>query len=293
MNPVSRYKCEIRCLGHRCRSSLTEGPNCIESPLPTATPIIIEFAGLPAAGKSVAASAVIDALHRRGVRCPPLAALTRCYRAVGLEVTDRDRGLPGPLRSLLRLLRLGWSAGRYPGMAVDLARFARKVRREMAAGGTVPVHMLSKAMVLRACRRIRSQEVIILDQGLLQAAFSAVIRRPGLDRAAVERLLIRLVDQLDIHIVWFDLPPATALQRSTSRSAHLPRHQRGALVDRLEAEQALRLMTDALEPCEQWVAALAQRMRGRLLRVDACVPSAAVAERVLAHVDQVLAVPHK
>ena len=191
-------------------------------------PLVVEFVGLPGAGKSALASRLVASLSERGVSCGERKNVGGSgsprsihYTALGLFYLCH----PVELRAALQLASTG---------------SPRPVRRVYQAIKYVSVWSYR----MRLARR-RGYQAVVLDQGVVQDAWSLMLRGPWRDEIvhrAVSRAI--LATGLPYALVYFDIPVEAAVKRIEDRPTMESRFDR---VEPVEATRQLRLQGNRLE----------------------------------------------
>lgn len=182
-------------------------------------PVVVEFVGLPGAGKSTLASRLLQELRALGYDCAgrellrakqggPLAA-----RSARLHFWLRHSGL---LRSTsLALLAVGGTGPEALRHAARLGRWASGFKR-LTDGG---------------------HDIVLLDQGVVQQAWSAILRAESGRSRLVQLLDLILRDAPPLlAFVYCDVPLDVALQRITARPEGTSTFDH---MDRMEARRLL------------------------------------------------------
>lgn len=172
-------------------------------------PVLIEFVGLPGAGKTAIADRVLDTLERRGRTC---RGRRQPARGLGAAIAYRARREWYHLRhgrALRAALRFGLSVRPLRAAnlwhASRLAHWAYRLRLAADAGW----------------------EVIVLDQGVVQQAWSAVVAGRRWDaHAARQALAAVLAADLSFAYVFLEVDIDTAVARVRARPSQRSRFDR-------------------------------------------------------------------
>jgi thymidylate kinase len=216
--------------------------------------VAVEFAGLPGAGKSTVA-----------------ALLERSLRSRGRSYANRE--MIGGME-LSRAQRYG-----------RLARFYLRHPEELQAGvrlglAVSPVSTKHLAQALQyvsvwssrlAQAGREGREFLILDQGIIQDAWSLLLRGPWRDEVvqrAVSRAILR--SGLTYALVYFDVPVDRAVQRIAQRTTMESRF------DVLHPDDAARQLAAQSQRLEQLFTRVAERTGARYCRVDATQSPASI-----------------
>lgn len=194
-----------------------------------APPLVVEFVGLPGAGKTTIAHQVIEELTTRGTRC---FAYSTAGSPEGRE--KRSGGLLSKLRTLGRLVS---SCLTYPRLALHALIYTVRVN---------PFGLLSFRRLLTFLIRFRyvkevmagDYDVLVLDQGPIQNLWS--IATTGRRRGHVEdlgRVVGDVLDEARPLVVLVAVEPDLAFERVAGRSTMRSRF------DRMPPSEAKALLT--------------------------------------------------
>lgn len=209
--------------------------------------VVLEFVGLPGAGKSTVAGLLEQAFESRGWSYAnrEMIARMKASRAERYgRLLDFFLRHPDELRAGLRL---GLAVS--PVSTVRLAQALKYV--------SVWSYRLAEA-------RRQGYELVILDQGVIQDAWSLLLRGPWRDEMVhglVSRTILR--SGLSHALVYFDVPVEHAVRRIVERPTSESRFD---LLDPADAARQLAAQGDRLE---QLFTRVAERTGVRYCRVDA------------------------
>ena len=163
---------------------------------------MIEFVGLPGAGKSTLAARVIDQLnaHNFSVRSPVAA------------INDRA----APVRILSKLSHVGMTGIFSPKVTFNSLRatgFGR-LGSSSDARSTLFNWLFVHALV---ARRRRTERLVILDQGLFQAYWSACLSEPAALRATIRDEVVQIYRDRPLLIVDVQASPEILADRLSDR----------------------------------------------------------------------------
>jgi thymidylate kinase len=222
---------------------------------------IIEFAGLPGAGKSTIAEGLVHAWRARGVGCESLReVLARQRRGTGFRFW---RGA----KVVLFLLR-------QPTLALALGRLAVSIRpwhRNLLARSWKTLQAiyfieLAKRVALRGCARF-----LVLDEGLFQALWSLQLYGTVSEGESVRRFFARVRPSLPTLLVLVDVGVPEAMGRMREREA------RGCRFDDMEPERVRQLLERNGPYLYETLGELARELTLQVIPIDG---KAAVGENV-------------
>lgn len=191
-------------------------------------PIVIEFIGLPGAGKTTTAQIAIDKLSRVGFRCFGLSTLDKP------ETLEKKKG---GLYSKLKMLNLFvYSCIFHSRIAADALIFVLNVRPIRATNIRRFVQLIARLPQLGNQMK-DGYDFIVLDQGLIQAIWSIVItgEHPAANRY-LERVLTSILEEFPLFVIMIDVETELAIDRIISRPTMRSRFDR---MSALEAETVL------------------------------------------------------
>lgn len=187
--------------------------------------MLIEFMGLPGAGKSTIARGVCTRLRQSGYRlvwAPDAFMHTR----------------PGLLRAY-KLARMAAFGVRHPRVACDAVRCGRSFPQPTRAAAARLVGNWMYVTAMRAMRQ-RPGELVVLDQGLVQGLYSLALQSDGDWRLAVRRALA-VVSCPDV-VVSIEAPGAVVRERMLCRAASHSATERLLLADQRWLDRSVRIL---------------------------------------------------
>lgn len=226
------------------------------------SPLVAEFVGLPGAGKTTVADRVVAELSAVGLAC-----------GSRFSVHEQD------IHPVLHYLRLGLFYLRdLPELraSLELIRTSHPVTPAKIAQSFRFLSLWAYRLQLLTGR---GYQTVLLDQGVVQGAWSLMLRNPWQEEAIGDavRRIIRST-QLPYCLVYFDVPIETALDRISQRTSL------DSSFDRLEKSEARRRMQLHSSGLERLFLQTVQSTGLPYIRVDATKPVAEVAEEVRAMV---------
>ncbi len=160
-------------------------------------PLVIEFIGLPGAGKTTTAQIVIDKLSAAGYRCFGLSTLDKP------EALEKEKG---GLDNKLKMLTLFvYSCIVHTQITIDMLLFVLQVRPISATNFRRFVLLMVRLTHLKS-QMNDGFDFIILDQGLIQSLWSIVVtgEQPAA-RQYLERVLNGILDEVPLFVIMIDV----------------------------------------------------------------------------------------
>lgn len=176
---------------------------------------IIEFAGLPGAGKTTIARAALAELEGLGLRC-------YCNESLANRHVVHRRKSPRVSGKLRTLGRLALSSIRYRRVAFDLVRCIAHTRSRSLASLTRAANLLILLDDLRAIPAGR-YDVILLDQGLVQYIWSIFVAGGLPPDQHLRRLLATIFEEVPLTIIFVEIDAAAAASRIGRRETQASR----------------------------------------------------------------------
>lgn len=210
-------------------------------------PLLIEFIGLPAGGKTTLATALADRLTSWNGQ--EYIAMAREFRSL------RVRGR----MSLHKLADACWYGLTHPVISAWVAAYvwAAHPAQEGFRRGMV---LLRAFGTIERLRRL-NQNGIIMEEGVLQMAWSVIVHRWRLPARATRHLVRQLTRRYRLIVVWVQIPPPIALERFRRRGPG------GGRLHKLEDTQRLEVFTRG----ESYLAELVDICRAesaRIIQID-------------------------
>jgi thymidylate kinase len=215
-----------------------------------AGPLVLEFVGLPGAGKSAVAELLGAALAQRGISWGG-------RKDVGGQKVRRSNHYAG-----LALYYLRHPAELQAALQLGQGGSSRIWARVYQAVKYVSVWSYRLALARRS-----GCQVLILDQGPVQDAWSLLLRGPWRDEM-VQEAVSRVIrtSGLSYALVYFDLPVEVAVRRIAQRPT------RESRFDRLEPPESARQLTREGKRLEQLYARVVETTGTPQFRLTATQP---------------------
>lgn len=181
-------------------------------------PLIVEFTGLPGAGKTTITNAVISELTKEGYDCFPSSTLDN-------SKTD-ERRILGQLFAKLRLLfYLTFCLVKHNHVTLNALRYAFRVTPFNLAGFR-RVLMLVTRLELISSVTGDDYDFLVFDEGLIQNIWSIVITGNPPSKKYLIRLLRNLLEEITLAIILVDVDIDIAVKRIEERSTSHSRFDR-------------------------------------------------------------------
>lgn len=204
----------------------------------------IEFFGLPGAGKTTLAVGLAKALTERGFPCRPL-------------LTDAGPPRRTACERIARQIKLLGICARFPRLSSAALAYALRIR-PYRAERLSRVAFLLRLVARAAARDTTSHDVIVADQGVLQAIWSIGLFGSPPSARPLETLLRSVHKRYAPLVVVVEVTPATAHARLVARPRQ---HSR---LEELDSDEALARMSASAHALETIVDA----WLGPAIRVD-------------------------
>jgi thymidylate kinase len=183
-------------------------------------PLLVEFIGVPGAGKTTIAQVAIENLNASGYRCFGLSTLDKP------ETKEKLKG--GILSKLRTTFQFALSCIIYPRIAIDALRFVMQVKP--VNFNTIQRYILFMARLKFFSSLIEEDfDFIILDQGLIQYIWSIAVsgEEPTSDRYLAQ-LVNSLLDEMPLFVILVDIETELAIERIVNRPTMRSRFDRMA-----------------------------------------------------------------
>lgn len=180
--------------------------------------LLVEFIGLPGAGKTTIAQVAIENLNASGYRC---------YGLSTLDKPETIEKIKGSLFSKLRtMFQFALACILYPRIAMDALRFVLQVK---------PVSLNNIQRYILFMFRLKffgslmdeGFDFIILDQGLIQYIWSIAVsgERPT-NNSYLEKLVNSLLVEMPLFVIMVDIETELAIKRIINRPTMRSRFDR-------------------------------------------------------------------
>jgi thymidylate kinase len=236
------------------------------------TPPVVEFVGLPGAGKTTLAQEVIEELRRHGCRCFGNSTLRHPE-----SVHKKSGGVSSKLRTLARFLA---SCLAHRRTAINAFLYAMQVNRF----NLVTLRRLFIFLVrYRFVRELMDDDhdLLILDQGPIQNLWSiATTGREPRDGTYLGRALNAVLDELSPFVVMVHVDAALAGERIARRSTMRSRF------DRMSRVEAQTLLAEHERTFADFISLADGFTRTGFLRVDGSDPIQTNVELILPLVER-------
>lgn len=248
----------------------------------TVPPLIVEFIGLPGAGKTTVSRRVVSELDSAGHKC-----LTRDVWGELRKAHRRSH----PSVSLKDVYQFFVFCVRHMHVAFHALSYALQVTplnmRSLRHGVTFLRKLYKLYFIRRTVREAArgGYDIILFDQGLMQYIWWIAVPRSPLPDISLIRLLKSVSDEMPQVFVLFDVDVPTAIERITNRSTM------GSYFDRFD-----RISSDTPESLlgrYKWyvenVANCAAQLNGacRLLRVNGNDDVGEIASSIVRFIDEI------
>jgi gluconate kinase len=170
---------------------------------------LIEFVGLPGAGKSTVTQKVIAELNSRGYACPGYDELQQA-RAWGAPIFIKTP----------RYFSFLWFLCRHPGLLIRVLSFSARVRPLNRTSIWRGVVLLRRIKLFRDCAS-RNYDVIILEEGILQGLWSIALTGVSRDPAGLFRTILDRYVKGRFAFLYLEIDSNTAFQRVRERKGNL------------------------------------------------------------------------
>ena len=181
-------------------------------------PLIIEFIGLPGAGKTTIAQRAIENLSEAGYQCFGLSTLNNP------ESLEKKKG--GIFAKLKTLYRFVYVCVVHRKFAYNAFLFSMHVKPVSLVNLRRFLILLARLIFLRTLLR-NNYDFIILDQGLIQYIWSiAITGKQSLNKDYLNRVLKSILDELSLFVVMVDIETELAVKRIVNRPTMRSRFDR-------------------------------------------------------------------
>lgn len=181
-------------------------------------PLVIEFIGLPGAGKTTIAQIAIEELTAAGYRCFSLSTYS------DPESVDKKSG--GFFRKLKTLYHFALSCAVYRQFAVNALLYTIHVKPFSLVNLRRFLILLVRLKFMRTLMN-GNYDLIVLDQGLIQYIWSIAVtnEQPNNDKY-LERVLKSILDEISLFVIIVDVEAELAIERITRRPTMRSRFDR-------------------------------------------------------------------
>lgn len=171
-------------------------------------PYLIEFVGLPGAGKTTIAQAFVDAMRKRGLKC-----YCRHDPAHAVPVARSSRQILSKLSTLCKMLGQGL---RHRAIAAKALRYSTQMRPRKLENVTRAFKLLA---ILDSMESLLAQDydVIVLDQGVIQGLWSIAVNGSMPDDGQLRQVLASILSELPLRLVHVDTSLDLVLERMSQR----------------------------------------------------------------------------
>lgn len=181
-------------------------------------PLVIEFIGLPGAGKTTIAQKAIEYLTSSGYRC------------FGLSTLDNPEGIEkkkgGFFSKLRTLYNFAFSCVMYRRLAINVFLFAINVKPLRLVNLQRSLLLLVRLKVMKTLMD-GNYDLIIIDQGLIQYVWSiAVTGEHPSNIKYLERVLKSILEEISLFVIMVDVETELAVKRIVSRPTMRSRFDR-------------------------------------------------------------------
>ncbi|HEY9622358.1 MAG TPA: AAA family ATPase [Crinalium sp.] len=230
-----------------------------ESVTKPSQPLVIEFVGLPGAGKTTVFHQVVAQLREEGISVAARDEILKQWKSTGR------------VKKLLQLLPQTWNHVQTLVQSLVLASQVKPLNRQSFAKA---VKVYTNVKRIDAIAQSRSHQLIVLDQGLLQEIWSVGITGKPPETKQIQRELSTLFQTRSVAIVDFNIDVETALQRIQQRPTE------GSRFDVMESDAAQATLT-RYGPYLQDILRCAQTLGIPLLEVDSALSVEEKAEKIV------------
>jgi len=181
-------------------------------------PLIIEFIGLPGAGKTTIAHLAIENLSKAGYKCFGLSTLENP------ENLEKKKG--GIFSKLKTLYRFVYVCVLHRRFAFNAFLFSMHVKPFSFVNLRRFLILLARLKFLRTLMKDH-YDFIILDQGLIQYIWSiAITAKQSLNKGFLNQVLKSILDELSLFVIMVDIETELAVKRIVNRPTMRSRFDR-------------------------------------------------------------------